>query len=269
MSRYYRSILEESTLPISYLLDTYGGASVAYSFRKLSSTYSGNCIRVRRSSDNSEMDIGFVSNSLDTTSLLSFVGSNNGFVTLWYDQSGNNINSYQSNATYQPSIVISGNLILVNSQIAIDCKYNSSTNLLINMNNTNPQATFITMKNELTGNDGSFAIPFGTLTGSTYTGIASNGDSSSCSSSFGTPSFYSNNSLIGSTRANIYTNVVTGTTRIMSIIDGGSTSFGRSLQYGSGFMGNYKVMEIIIYNNSQSSNRSNINTNINNYYSVY
>jgi hypothetical protein len=43
----------------SYLLDTYSGAAVAYSLRKLSSTYNGSAIRVRRSSDNTEMNIGF------------------------------------------------------------------------------------------------------------------------------------------------------------------------------------------------------------------
>lgn len=93
-----------------YLLDTYTGSSVAYSLRKLSSTYSGSCIRVRRSSDNTEQDIGFVSNVLDTASLLSFVGSVDGFVTTWYDQSGNVNNSTQSTASNQFRIVSSGTI---------------------------------------------------------------------------------------------------------------------------------------------------------------
>ena len=58
------------------LLDTYSGAAVAYSLRQLSSAYSGNCIRVRRSVDNAEQDFGFVSNDLDTASMLDFVGYN-------------------------------------------------------------------------------------------------------------------------------------------------------------------------------------------------
>jgi hypothetical protein len=46
--------------------------------RKINSGYTGSAIRVRRSGDNSEQNIGFTSNGdLDTTSLLSFVGSNN------------------------------------------------------------------------------------------------------------------------------------------------------------------------------------------------
>ena len=94
------------------LLDEYPGAAAAYSLRQLSSTYAGSAIRVRRSSDNAEQDIGFVSNELDTASLLSFVGAGNGFVTTWYDQSGNSDDATQSTAAAQPQVVSSGSLIL-------------------------------------------------------------------------------------------------------------------------------------------------------------
>ena len=63
------------------LLDTYSGAAAAYSLRKLSSSYSGNAIRVRRSSDNAEQDIGFnVFGELDTVSLLAFAGAGDAFL---------------------------------------------------------------------------------------------------------------------------------------------------------------------------------------------
>ncbi len=96
------------------LLDTYSGASAAYSLRQLSSTYTGNCIRVRRSSDNAEQNIGFVNNVLDEASLLTFCGAGNGFVTTWYDQSGNANNATQSTAFNQPQIVSSGAMITTN-----------------------------------------------------------------------------------------------------------------------------------------------------------
>ena len=119
MSRYYRSFLEESTIPFSYLLDSYSGSAVAYSLRKLSSTYSGSCIRVRRSIDNAEQNIGFVSNELDTASLLSFIGSGNGFVATWYDQSGAGVNVTQSVANGQPQIVSSGVIYTKNGKPAV------------------------------------------------------------------------------------------------------------------------------------------------------
>ena len=107
------------------LLDTYSGAAAAYSLRQLRNGYSGSAIRVRRSSDNAEQDFGFVANVLDTTSLLSFVGANSGYITTWYDQSGNGINAVQITAINQPSIVLSGVLYEVDSKPAINA-YNKA-----------------------------------------------------------------------------------------------------------------------------------------------
>ena len=56
------------------ILDEYSGAAAAYSVRRLSSSYTDGLIRVRRSSDDTEQDIGFDSNGdLDSTALLAFV----------------------------------------------------------------------------------------------------------------------------------------------------------------------------------------------------
>jgi len=90
-----------------FLLDQIGDASVAYSLRKISAS-STNAIRVRRDNDHEEQDIGFVGRELDTVSLLSFVGANNGYVTTWYDQSENGNHATQSTADNQPRIVNAG-----------------------------------------------------------------------------------------------------------------------------------------------------------------
>jgi hypothetical protein len=95
----------------SLLLDLYP-ATAAYSVRKLRTAYAGACIRVRRSSDNAESDIGFdINDDLDTAALLSFVGAGNGFIVSWYDQQGSN-NFSNSVSTRQPIIVNSGVLVL-------------------------------------------------------------------------------------------------------------------------------------------------------------
>lgn len=52
------------------LLDSYPNAAAAYSLRKLKKSYSGSAVRVRRSYDDAEADIGFSNNVLDETALL-------------------------------------------------------------------------------------------------------------------------------------------------------------------------------------------------------
>lgn len=88
-----------------------GSAAVAYSVRKLRSAYAGSALRVRRSSDSTEQDIGFSGNDLDTASLASFCSGTDGFVVRWYDQSGNARNATQATASKQPKIVSSGSVL--------------------------------------------------------------------------------------------------------------------------------------------------------------
>lgn len=93
-------------------LDIAPNVAVAFSLRKLKASYTGSAINVRRSSDNATQDIGFDSSgNLDTVSLLAFVGNtptSNGFVRIWYDQSGNGRNLIQNTTTAQPYIVQNG-----------------------------------------------------------------------------------------------------------------------------------------------------------------
>jgi hypothetical protein len=97
--------------PSAVYLDTYVSPSnirQCYSLKRLISTYSGSAIRVRRSSDNTEQDIGFVGDVLDTASLSSFVGAGSGFVRTWYDQSSNANHIGNSATSAQPRIVNGG-----------------------------------------------------------------------------------------------------------------------------------------------------------------
>jgi len=93
------------------ILNQFPGASLGLSLDKLDKNYTGFAIKVRRSSDNAEVDIGFVNNELDTASLLDFVGSGNGFVSIIYDQVGSN-NMTQTTANLQGQIVSNGEVIL-------------------------------------------------------------------------------------------------------------------------------------------------------------
>ncbi|CAN5728725.1 hypothetical protein BH11BAC3_BH11BAC3_31550 [soil metagenome] len=105
-------------------------AYAAYSVRKLSSTYAGSAFRVRRSSDNTTINIGFTaSGDLDTPALLAFVAGSNGFVDIWYDQSGNGRNAIQSTLANQPRIVAAGVLELNGTRAAL--KFNGGAQNLV------------------------------------------------------------------------------------------------------------------------------------------
>jgi len=117
-----------------FLLDQFSGAAAAYSLRRLRNAYTGNCIRVRRSSDNAELDIGFTSTGvLDTAALLAHVGAGDGFVTTIYDQSGNSQHPIQTDANRQPIIVESGATFTRNGKLFIKM-YHGATNRFMQRN---------------------------------------------------------------------------------------------------------------------------------------
>ncbi|MGN6568220.1 MAG: arabinofuranosidase catalytic domain-containing protein [Flavipsychrobacter sp.] len=87
-------------------LDIIGGAAVAVGVRKLYSGYMGKCMRIRRSSDNAEQDIGFNGLDLNVAAFSAFVGAGTGYITTLYDQSGNGHNATQTTAANQPILVL-------------------------------------------------------------------------------------------------------------------------------------------------------------------
>lgn len=51
--------------------------------------YSGNCFKLRRSSDNAESDFGFVNDFVDVAAITTWAAGSNLFIRTFYDQSGN------------------------------------------------------------------------------------------------------------------------------------------------------------------------------------
>ena len=90
-----------------------------WSLRKYNIYYTGSAIEVRRSSDNTTLNIGWVNNDLDTGALLDFVGTGDGFVTTVYEQYGVSPNLGITGPTEQPKIVDSGVLVTSGGKPAI------------------------------------------------------------------------------------------------------------------------------------------------------
>jgi len=258
------------------LLDTYSGASAAYSLRKLSSAYSGSAIRVRRSSDNAEQNFGFVNNVLDTASLLTFCGAGNGFVTTWYDQSGNANNGTQTTAINQPQIVSSGAMVTTNGKNSMSFdgsndSFNLSSTITAAASNFN---TFVGKRDAigrrlygLAGGNSQqylwaiFSDNFAYLQAKTtgYNVSASNLETTQLLltglNSAGTMSMFKNGNTLASSFVPMTLNMG------ISTIGNYSGSSGLTCQCN--------LQEIVYYNSDQLSNRTGIETNINTFYTIY
>ena len=258
---------------ISYLLDVYGSAKVAYSLRRLRASQT-NAITIRRSNDNATQDIGFVGQDLDTAAITSFVGSNDAFITKWWDQSGNGNDLTRVTNSEQPRIVSGGTIQLArNSKPAI---FFDGSNDYFTLN------TGITTVNTLTE-----AWVIDRTSGSTFSiGLAS----SSALNPFYS-FWFSDNSIYFRPGSVAGVFLGAGSTAndylLFSVFSGNSWSISRnnfplgSQSYtGSGLSlnafgrrsSNYNQslqQEYVLWESSQASNQTGIQNNINNYYSVY
>lgn len=253
------------TSTYSYLLDDFPGDKVSYSLRKLKSAYTGSCIEVRRSSDSTTQNIGFVNNVLDTTSLLSFVGAGDGFVKTWYDQSGNALNATQTTNGSQPKIVNTGSVILQNSLPTIEGA--SAKLFLFSPAVSQPNTTFVVGKTN--GADGGhfYDSTDRQLIGFTTTNFVMYAGNSIVNYPTKPITFQVANAVFSGSSSSLQSNNGTITTG-----NAGTSGLGTNtlLMSGNGNSGIIGVMsEFIVYDSNQNSNRSGINTNINNFYSIY
>ena len=85
---------------------------------RLLSSYTGNLITVRRSSDNATNSFTYVSatGKLDTNAITAWSGSDTVYITTVYDQSGSGRNFSQSNTTLQPKLINAGTFYSINGQ---------------------------------------------------------------------------------------------------------------------------------------------------------
>lgn len=80
--------------------------------RRLLSSYAGPLIRLRRSSDNAELDIGYDgAGLLDTAAASAFIGGGTGYAAVLYDQSGLGRHLLQSTTAKQPTYLAGSSAI--------------------------------------------------------------------------------------------------------------------------------------------------------------
>jgi hypothetical protein len=263
------------------LLNDYSGAAAAYSLRLLDNTYSGNAIKVRRASDNAEQDIAFSNNELDTASLETFASGTDAFVTTWYDQSGNANNATQTTAANQPKIVSSGSTILENGKAAVD--FDGSNDFLQSVSNigilgNSSRSLYVVEKPN--DNANKTILQYGGLGGGQFHNFTQEFGIRVSSGANLFELIKTNQTLLELTFPNgssvlddfelyIDSQVATQTsnsvpTRLINTVDSQVTIGTYATAYSS-----MNLQEIIIYPSDESSNRTGIETNINDFYSIY
>jgi len=262
----------------SGLLDQYPGAAAAYSLRRLGS-YGGDVVEVRRSSD-SATDT-FTASQITNGDLVTFCGVGDGFVSTWYDQSGNANNATQATTTAQPKIVDAGSLVTGGLDFDgvddyLKATFGTSTsesNYALISVATLPDST---INQTIIGTgltDGTFggedAWFFKRRSGLANELSLNSGTTSIATSPAGVPSIESLfESYSDSVNTKLYSNGAELVSATSVNIDGQNLIIGNRSDIGA-VRANGMFAEIIVYYSDQSANRTGIETNINAAYTIY
>ena len=254
-------------------------AAAAYALRKLRSAYNGAALRIRRSNDNAETNIGFDANGhLDTATIKNFTGANDAFVTIWFDQSGNNRNFTQTNIANQPRIVLAGVIDRKNGQPAIRHLAANAHNLNVNtggfVTNNNPWSV-----SSVSGLDG--GANGRVLSGNTnwFLGFHGGGERRAYFANVwmrynGVDNY---NNATATTNNQIYTAISNGSSasvfnngmQLAGTVPSGNTSIGTLQTGGGGEWSNCVVQEVIIFSSALSTtNRASIERSQGLYYAI-
>ena len=270
-------IYQPTDAPTSGLLATYTGAAAAYSVRQLSDK-AVIALRIRRDSDDEETNIGFDSNGdLATADISAFCGTANGYVTRWWDQSTNGNHADQATDASQPQIYNGTAVVTENGKPAIS-NWQSATTILISSFGTtyNNVHLFSVSRDDA----GSAALGY-IVSGNTSTNLrlARNTADSDIFlydgvSAYSTTAQATGQALISASNETTPTVFYNSSSRSFNNTLNGNGMSGAyignhpALANGANLDGN--LQELIIFSAHQSStNRTGIETNINDYFDIY
>jgi len=241
----------------SGFLADYSGAAVAYSVRKLSNT-AIKCMRVRRTvAPFDEQDIGFTAGGdLDEAAITTFGGSDVLVVSRWYDQSGFSRHAVQDTPGSQPQIYNGTAVITENGKPAIASTI--STSLTV--------SSTISVRSLFSAQKSTGGFLMGYSSGAPY---HANGNFY-LSTSFADSAVLNGNNYENSTLKN-FTNVTRSTSQVVvSMIHTGTVSANQISQdrntSNSSLSGTRQ--ELILWSDDQSDDRTAIETNISDYYTI-
>jgi hypothetical protein len=242
----------------------------------------GDVVEVRRSSDSATQS--FTANEVANGTLEAFCGVGDGFVSTWYDQSGNANDATQIATASQPKIVDGGALVTGGLDFdGVDDWMQDTTlafsNGLLSVFSVRKLDDPTEAKNIII--DASDVQAFGSSKGFRL-------ENRSSLARFGTNSLFTSSSNT-STSTQLQSGIKTSSDRFL-YLDGsqvatdaiaGNVDFTGITQHkiGAGTLATDQSMstnffdgaiaEIIVYNSDESANRVGIETNINDHYSIY
>ena len=273
---------------LSFLLDSLTGSTGAFSLRLLSSSYTGDAIQVRRASDNTTQNIGFVNNQLDTASLNTFCSGTDGFVSTWYNQSDVSNNAIQTALSNQPKIYDSVNGVeLENGKPTIKFIKSSSTWLEVADNSFGHLSDSISNFSVSKGNSGTSNFPSLFSKGYNVTGCftfyiqnttyelrlwAGNiAHATGYNSFLGSQRLLSNINATGTNNSLVNIDSVSISNYTLTTTTGTNTykwAIGRNNR-DSNYYWDGNIQEILLFNNNQTSDINTIESDINTNYTIY
>ena len=280
----------------SYYLGDYGGGVVSNietitsgtTLPTLTATGTPYAIYLRSNSTTSSFGVSYgwggtvTIGDTTSTNLGDFISGTNAHVTTWYDQSGNSKNATQTVATNQPLIADGGNLHTNDGKPAL--KFNGTSNRLelsakATIANTSIFSAFRSNSNtqdsvlfHLAVNASNVvSIGFGDLAtrselgsrlrvgGSDVVHVGDNAFTSTSQSLLGY--------IASSTAAKMFVDSTEKTVEVESRTSGANNRIGARGNDEKFFNGD--ISEVILYDSDQTNNRFKIESNINNYYTIY
>lgn len=268
-------IINPYNFGVQSLLDFYPSSQVAFSIRKLRLGYNGPAMTIRRTSNNQDTDIYFLGDgSLDTASILSWIGASDANIVTWYDQSGNGSHAQQATLAFQPKIAVAGAIIEVNGKPAILFDGSDDELSFSNFSIGVTHSAYSVFDRLATAHRNGF---FGSAANTGYDMFIGVDDfiysattegfiQSNATNLVLTQSIWSDDMVTGGSVRKMYRNDV----EIASTWNpGAATRDINTIGKWGGNLANNHVQEGIIWLSDQSANRSGILSNINDYYSIY
>jgi len=214
---------------------------------------------------------------LDTVALADHCGSNDGFVSKWYCQSGNSNDAVQTNTGSMPKIYDGTTGVMTDGNGALTISYDASNDFMTTALTLNTESISVFAVNQTP--NGSFAPIVGLGGATAYLNLEiQNAQDANLKVYAGNGSTYTTHasSTGTSTDAMLYSYSKVGNA-LSGYVNGAQEISATETKSSSGVLG-FRVRskvtvtyisEVVIYQSDQSSNRTNIESNINTFYDIF